>query len=102
MNTTNIIKDFAKNYVNDLIETNLFSVSIIEQKFDVKRVNNNSDDICLLCLENTNQEIIIYKCIKCSCHLHHSCLNNYAKSYSFNNCIQCKHLHKSVFNNIDF
>lgn len=102
MNTIEIIKSFSISYVDKLIEDNFFNVTIIEKNFDVKRVNTTSEEICLLCLENVNQEIIVYKCIQCSCHLHHSCLNNYAKSYTFTNCIQCRHMHSFVFNNMNF
>lgn len=103
MNISKIIKSFSTLFINESIEDNFFGVASIEKKFDMKRIDTNkSEDICLLCLEHVNQEIIAYKCIKCSCHLHHSCLIKYVTSYTFTNCMQCKHMHSSVFNFMNF
>ena len=107
MNTQEIITAFSKNFIDGLIEDNFFDVKCIEVLFDMKRVENVEDieeekERCMLCLDDIDTELIAYKCDNCSCHLHHSCLNNYAKSYSITNCIQCKHMHSSVFNNMDF
>jgi len=108
MNMSEMIADFSKKMVGDLLETNFFEVDVIEKTFDMVRVvkkggdANKSKDTCMICLDDINVELIAYKCIKCTCHLHHSCLNNYAKSYVMTNCIQCKHMHSSVFTNIDF
>lgn len=104
MNTQEIISDFSKNFVNGLIEDNFFDVKCIEVQFDMKRVENSDEEkeICMLCLDDVDTELIAYKCIECSCHLHHSCLNNYAKSHAMTNCIQCKHMHSSVFSSTGF
>jgi hypothetical protein len=107
MNTQEIITAFSKNFIDGLIEDNFFDIKYIEVQFDMTRVDNKSlneedKEICLICLDDIDTEIIAYKCNDCSCHLHHSCLNNYSKSHSMNNCIQCKRMHSSVFNNMDF
>ena len=108
MNMSEIIADFSKKLVDDLFETNFFEVNIIEKKFDMVRVvkkdgdANKSKYTCMICLYDINEELIAYKCIKCTCHIHHSCLNNYAKSYVMTNCIQCKHMNSSIFTNTDF
>lgn len=102
MNINEAISAFSIKYVDELIEDNFFDIKYIENNFDMKQVLKTKGEICMLCLEDMSSEEIGYKCIECSCHLHHSCLNNYAKSYSMTHCIQCKHMHSSVFYNTDF
>lgn len=108
MNTQEIITDFSQHFIDMLIEDNFFDIKYIELQFDMTQVekksieNTEDKEICLICLDDIDTELIAYKCNDCSCHLHHSCLNNYAKSYPMNNCIQCKRMHSSVFNNTDF
>jgi hypothetical protein len=102
MDITQVIKSFSCLFVRDVIEDNFFDVKHIEKKFDVKRIEKKTEDICLLCLEDINEELIAYQCIKCSCKLHHSCLNRYTKSYKYTKCMQCQHMHSSVFNSLDF
>lgn len=109
MNTQEVITAFSKDFIDGLIEDKFFDIMYIEVHFDMKRVekvdgdeNDEEKDRCMLCLEDIDTELIAYKCNECSCHLHHSCLNNYAKSHSMTNCIQCKHMHSSVFNSMYF
>jgi hypothetical protein len=107
MNTQEVITTFSKEFIDGLIEDNFFDIMYIEVHFDMKRIENVEDsgdekERCMLCLDDVDTELIAYKCNECSCHLHHSCLNNYVKSYSITNCIQCKHMHSSVFSSIDF
>jgi len=107
MNTQEFITAFSKEFIDGLIEDNFFDIKYIEVHFDMKRIENVKDsgkekERCMLCLDDVDTELIAYKCDECSCHLHHSCLNNYAKSYPMTNCIQCKHMHSSVFSSIDF
>lgn len=107
MNSQEIIAAFSKSFVDELIEDNFFDIMHIEVHFDMKRVENIDEgdeekERCMLCLDDVDTELIAYKCNECSCHLHHSCLNNYAKSHSMTNCIQCKHMHSSVFNTMEF
>jgi len=86
MNTT---KQFATLYVSNLLEDVFFNPQIIEKNFNLKVVKNNPDEICVLCQDGINTEIIKYKCVYCSCHLHHSCINNYTKDINLNKCFQC-------------
>lgn len=107
MNTQEIVAEVSKKYIDGLIGEHFFDIIYIEVNFDMKRVKNVKDsngekERCMLCLDDVDTEPIAFKCNECSCHLHHSCLNNYAKSYQMTNCIQCKHMHSSVFNSIDF
>ena len=107
MNTQEVISAFSKEFIDGLIEDNFFDIMYIEVHFDMKRIENVEDsdeekERCMLCLDDVDTELIAYKCNECSCHLHHSCLNNYAKSHPMTNCIQCKHMHSSVFNIMDF
>lgn len=113
MSTQDIIAIFSKKFVDNLIEDNFFDVKTVEDTFDMKRVEKKEfmkgenecgeeSETCMLCLGSVDEELIAYKCKYCSCHLHHSCLNNYAKIYTMTNCIQCKHMHSSVFTNMDF
>ena len=94
MNTMNtIIKDFATNYVDNLLNIVFFPPQLLQDEFHLTKLdktNYNKDEICMICNEYLNIEIINYKCKSCSCHLHHNCANLYFSNYIINNCMQCK------------
>lgn len=91
INKINIIKTFAKYYVDELLITNFYPSDLIEYNYYLKQIyNDNINEICMICNDDINNEIIIYKCRQCSCYLHHSCANSYFMKCDVNNCMQCK------------
>jgi hypothetical protein len=104
INKINIIKKFTKYYVDDLLITNFYSPLLIEYNYYLNEINSEYDntkldEICMICNDDINNEIIIYKCKQCSCYLHHSCANNYFINCDVDKCMQCKteyNLHKHI------
>jgi|Laugresu1bdmlbdd_1035124.scaffolds.fasta_scaffold20068_2 hypothetical protein len=87
----NLIKNFAINYINNLLDIVFYSPLLLQDNFHLTKLDNyNKEEICMLCNEKLNIEIINYKCKACSCHLHHNCANIYFSNYIVNNCMQCK------------
>ena len=105
MNTQYTNASAYDQFIDSLNEDNFFDIMYMEVRFDMKQVEKNDNlekETCMICLEDIDNKTVAYKCVKCSCHLHHKCLNNYAKSCIITNCIQCKHLNPSVYDNIEF
>jgi len=89
----NIIKDLVINYVENLLNILFYSPLLLQDDFHLTKldkINYNKDEICMLCNENLDIEIINYKCKSCSCHIHHNCANLYFSNYVVYNCMQCK------------
>lgn len=102
INKIDVIQKFAKYYVNDLLITNFYSPLLIEYNYYLNEIDNKNlqlDEICMICNDDINNEIIIYKCKQCSCYLHHSCANNYFMNCDVTKCMQCNvnyDLHKHI------
>lgn len=90
INKITIIKKFAKYYIDDLLITNFYSTYLIEYNYYLKQIlQNKIKEICMICNDDINNELIIYKCRRCSCYLHHSCANNYFINCDVYKCMQC-------------
>ena len=92
-----IVKDFATNFVNNLLNTNFYDPKLLENDFYLTHLKHKDpkyiNEICMICTDDINIELISYKCKKCTCFLHHSCANEYYSKYNVYECMQCKTAH---------
>jgi hypothetical protein len=93
LNNNDIIINFAKKYIDNLLNIVFYSPKLLQKDFHLIKLdksNYNNNEICMLCQEYLDIEIINYKCKSCSCHLHHNCVNLYLSNNIIFNCMQCK------------
>lgn len=104
--------DFNKEYIDKLLKnTFIYKIRQIEKEYHLtaikQYVNQKNDDksdkeTCMICLDKTDIEPIVFKCKYCSCYIHQNCLTNYIKTYTVTECMQCKQMNSYAFNNCDF